>query len=109
MGTNDFTAQVYQDFEMATQGPGSASDTSNSVYCEDFNGAAKEWGFSSMFMRRFDCDAYAHMHQDNLYYPFTSEVDWELAAFLLCSGLSMAMINDFLSLQLVSKYSSHKT
>ena len=102
MGTDNFTAQVDQDVKMATQGPEYASDTSNSVYRENFDSAAKEWGFGSTFMGRFDCDESAYIRQENLYYPFASKADWELAAFLLRSRLSMAMIDDFLGLQLVS-------
>jgi hypothetical protein len=40
--------------------------------------------------------------QKNLYYPFASRDEWELAAFLLRSDLSLASIDSFLSLKLVS-------
>ncbi|KAI6099039.1 hypothetical protein F5141DRAFT_966410, partial [Pisolithus sp. B1] len=39
----------------------------------------------------------------NLYYPFTSVEDWWLTLWLLHSQLSMATIDDFLSLQLVKQ------
>ena len=53
------------------------------------------------FMGQFFNDRYATFRQQNLYYPFASRVDWQLASWLLCSRLSMAAINDFLSLELV--------
>ncbi|KAG1798402.1 hypothetical protein EV424DRAFT_1332896 [Suillus variegatus] len=36
------------------------------------------------------------------YYPFSGQKEWEVASWLLCSGLSMAKINSFLSLEMVS-------
>jgi len=38
----------------------------------------------------------------NLYYPFVSQPEWELASFLLKSGLSMVATDKFLKLQIVS-------
>jgi hypothetical protein len=38
---------------------------------------------------------------DNIYYPFASEMDWELAAFLQESGMPMAQIDRFLKLPYV--------
>ncbi|KAI6011479.1 hypothetical protein EDC04DRAFT_2580456 [Pisolithus marmoratus] len=46
-------------------------------------------------------DQYATLQQQNLYYLFASGADWQLVSWLLCSWLSMAAIDDFLSLQLV--------
>ncbi|KAI6018361.1 hypothetical protein EDC04DRAFT_2546358, partial [Pisolithus marmoratus] len=55
------------------------------------------------FMDQFSDDQYVTLWQQNLYYPFASGADWWLASWLLCSHLSMAAIDEFLSLQLVSK------
>ena len=52
-------------------------------------------------MDQFFSDRYATFRQENLYYPFTSAADWQLASWLLRSHLSMAAIDDFLSLKLV--------
>jgi len=52
-------------------------------------------------MGQFFNDRYATFRQQNLYYLFTSRVDWQLVSWLLHSHLSMATINDFLSLELV--------
>ncbi|KAG2065164.1 hypothetical protein BDR04DRAFT_965436, partial [Suillus decipiens] len=47
--------------------------------------------------------AYAAHHKENIYYPFASLQEWELASFLLCLSLSMAAINQFLRLELQVK------
>ncbi|KAI5980698.1 hypothetical protein EDD15DRAFT_2186761, partial [Pisolithus albus] len=46
-------------------------------------------------------DPYASFRHANLYYPFANLNDWEMANFLLRSKLSMAKIDEFLSLCLV--------
>ena len=56
----------------------------------------------TVFMDQFFNDQYATLRQENLYYPFASRTDWQLASWLLRSRLSMAAIDDFLSLELVS-------
>ncbi|KAI5991976.1 hypothetical protein EDC04DRAFT_2550294, partial [Pisolithus marmoratus] len=55
------------------------------------------------FMDQFFNDQYATLQWQNLYYPFASVEDWWLASWLLHSWLSMAAIDDFLSLQLVKQ------
>lgn len=55
------------------------------------------------FMDVFDQDMFSEMRDfDNLYYPFADRSEWEVAEFLLTSELSMAAIDRFLSLTLVS-------
>jgi hypothetical protein len=71
-------------------------------FIEEYEGAAKEYGTGTTFMEEFDGDRYAGERVENLYYPFASRDEWELAAFLLRSDLSMASIDSFLSLNLVS-------
>ncbi|KAG2087543.1 uncharacterized protein F5147DRAFT_781308 [Suillus discolor] len=51
-----------------------------------------------MFLDLFDADEYAEYRKDNLFYPFASKEEWEIADFLLHSPLSMAAINEFLAL-----------
>ena len=55
----------------------------------------------TVFLDQFFSNEYVALHQENLYYPFVSGVDWELASWLLRLRLSMAAIDEFLSLQLV--------
>ncbi|KAI5993249.1 hypothetical protein EDD15DRAFT_2109817, partial [Pisolithus albus] len=54
------------------------------------------------FLARFRLDIYASRRQQNLYYPFASLGDWEIANFLLTSRLSMRAIDEFLSLRLTN-------
>lgn len=53
------------------------------------------------FLARFEMDQFSMYRKLNLYYPFASLQDWQMANFLLTSRLSMKAIDNFLSLQLV--------
>ena len=72
------------------------------LFIEEYEGAAKEYGSGMTFMDEFDRDQFAGERIENLHYPFTSRDEWEFAAFLLRSNLSMASIDSLLSLNLVS-------
>jgi len=72
------------------------------TFVEKYEGAAKEYGVGVTFMSEFNCDQYALEHIENIYYLFISRDEWELAAFLLQSDLSMGSIDSFLLLKLVS-------
>ena len=72
------------------------------LFVDEYEGAAKEYGTGTTFMDEFDRDQYAGERIKNLYYPFASRDEWEFAAFLLRSDLSMASIDSLLSLNLVS-------
>ncbi|KIK33927.1 hypothetical protein CY34DRAFT_26962 [Suillus luteus UH-Slu-Lm8-n1] len=52
------------------------------------------------FLDIFDTDEYADCRKDNLFYPFASRNEWEVADFLLWSPLSMATINEFSALSM---------
>jgi hypothetical protein len=54
------------------------------------------------FLSLFDADENSIHRKTNLYYPFSSWKEWEVAAWLLHSGLSMGKIDSFLSLEMVS-------
>ncbi|KIK31594.1 hypothetical protein CY34DRAFT_46106, partial [Suillus luteus UH-Slu-Lm8-n1] len=45
------------------------------------------------FLDLFDADEHAEYRKDNLFYPFASKEEWEIADFLLRSPLSMSAIN----------------
>jgi len=68
---------------------------------EDYLGAACTHGSGTSFMNNFDLDRFSDLRRTNLYYPFASRQDWQLAFFLLSSGMSMAHIDQFLHLELV--------
>jgi hypothetical protein len=81
------------------------SEESGSTYREEFVNVAHAWEARNTFMGNFDLDDFAEERKKNLYYPFASKEEWEIAAFLLRSGMSMALIDDFLKLQFVSSIS----
>ncbi|KAI6018236.1 hypothetical protein PISMIDRAFT_629398, partial [Pisolithus microcarpus 441] len=68
-----------------------------------FPGAAQRYNGGSTFANKFDVDKFSKHRSLNIYYPFASSGDWELGSWLLCSGLSMSVINTFLSLSLIKK------
>ena len=76
-------------------------EESLSFYTEFFTGASKVFGKGETFMDLFHEDKYADMRQVNPYYPFASQAEWELASFLLKSGLSRVAVDQFLKLQFV--------
>ena len=62
---------------------------------------------STRFMDVFDQDMFSGIqNSENIYYPFANRPEWELAEYLLTSELSMAAIDRFLSLTLVSCFST---
>ncbi|KAH9015454.1 hypothetical protein EDB85DRAFT_1868605 [Lactarius pseudohatsudake] len=73
-----------------------------SPFIQEYVGAAREYGRGTTFLQSFDRDQYAQERKKNIFYPFASRAEWEMAAFLLRSGLSMASIDSFLSLELIN-------
>ena len=60
------------------------------------------YGSGETFMDQCNEDKFSERRKNNIYYPFTLRDEWELASFLLCSCLSMAAVDCFLKLKLVS-------
>jgi hypothetical protein len=54
------------------------------------------------FLGWFHSDKDADARSSNPFHPFLSKGEWEIARFLSCSALSMKLIDEFLSLSLVS-------
>ncbi|KAF8869224.1 hypothetical protein BD779DRAFT_1458028 [Infundibulicybe gibba] len=73
------------------------------VVIEEFPGAAQTFGTGQTFIDQFNMDQYSAERITNLYYPFASKAEWELASFLLQSKMSMAAIDAFLSLELIRR------
>lgn len=69
-----------------------------------FPGAAHTYEGGKTFLDRFDADEFSKHRNSNIYYPFASRGDWELASWLLRSGLSMGAIDSLLSLDLVRPF-----
>ncbi|KAG1807617.1 uncharacterized protein BJ212DRAFT_1281805, partial [Suillus subaureus] len=55
----------------------------------------------STFLDVFDADEFVEYRKDNLFYPFASKEEWEVADYLLHSSLSMAAIDEFLKLHMI--------
>ncbi|KAI6000245.1 hypothetical protein EDC04DRAFT_2908859 [Pisolithus marmoratus] len=68
-----------------------------------FPGASHSYPSGRMFMDQFFSDKNGELHKENLFYPFASQEDWQIASWLLCSHLSMAAIDSFLSLDLIKQ------
>lgn len=75
---------------------------------EEFPGAASVFAHqANTFLQHFDRDQFSQERRCNLYYPFRSRADWDFGLWLTRSGLSMAAIDSFLSLELVSNPSTY--
>ncbi|KAG1901098.1 uncharacterized protein F5891DRAFT_979664 [Suillus fuscotomentosus] len=74
---------------------------------EEYDGTGASYSQDgSTFLDLFDADEYAECRVDNLYYPFTSKEEWEVADYLLRSFLSMAAIDEFLKLSMDCSFHS---
>ncbi|KAG1747998.1 uncharacterized protein EDB91DRAFT_1235850 [Suillus paluster] len=72
-----------------------------------FPGAAETYGMGHMFLGLFNTNENSVYHKTNLYYPFSCKQDWEIASWLLHSGLSMGKIDTFLSLKMKCYPAAH--
>jgi hypothetical protein len=98
MDTEDaFMEDAFMDCDTIDDGAGSGGR-----FVQEYDGAATTFGPGTTFMQQFECDEFAEERTQNLFYPFASRAEWELAAFLLRSDLSLAALDTFLSLNLVS-------
>jgi hypothetical protein len=77
-------------------------DETHGEIVEEYPGAAAVFvQRQKTFLDRFDQDQFSHERCSNLYYPFASRADWEFGLWLTRSSLSMAAIDNMLSLELV--------
>lgn len=53
-------------------------------------------------LQRIRRDPYGQYRQDNIYYPFASRGEWQLAQWLINSSLTQAQTDSFLKLEEVS-------
>ncbi|KAI6096000.1 hypothetical protein F5141DRAFT_1067925 [Pisolithus sp. B1] len=63
-------------------------------------GASMSYVSGLTFMDNFFADEHGELCKENIFYPFASQEDWQVALWLLHSRLSMAAIDSFLSLEL---------
>jgi len=66
-----------------------------------FPGSSHSYGKGPTFLDLFNSNENNLYCTTNPYYPFSGRKDWEVASWLLCSGLSMGKIDSFLSLEMV--------
>ncbi|KAG0698460.1 hypothetical protein DFH29DRAFT_780694, partial [Suillus ampliporus] len=62
---------------------------------------SQTYGRGYTFLDLFHSDENSVYRAANHYYPFSGRKDWEVASWLLRSGLSMAKIDSFLSLEMI--------
>ena len=99
---DDFDMNIFETTDVHPS-PTSSTSTDTTQSCtEMFPGAGRTYGTGQTFMNIFDADQCAHYGTYNLYYPFASKDEWQLASWLLQSNLSMQAIDEFLHLDLVS-------
>ena len=78
-----------------------ARASTDDYFVEAYPNASQVYGRGETFMEVFDADVNAENRKDNLYYPFASRQEWQMASFLLRSSLSITAVDEFLSLELV--------
>jgi hypothetical protein len=61
-------------------------------------------GRGANLLEQMETDQYARFRQENIFYPFASRSEWELASWLSSSSLSQKSINKFLHLDHVSAF-----
>ncbi|KAG2122771.1 hypothetical protein DEU56DRAFT_873558 [Suillus clintonianus] len=81
-----------------TAGEGHAS---SGEFIDVFPGSAEVYEGGYTFLGLFDEDKNSVYRVNNPYYPFSGRKDWEVASWLLRSGLSMGKIDSFLSLDMI--------
>ncbi|KAJ3765392.1 hypothetical protein FB446DRAFT_795094 [Lentinula raphanica] len=72
-------------------------------FIESFSGAAAVVLAGRTALDEFNDDRFAEQRKTNLYYPFTSRKEWQLANWLLTSSLTMAEMDGFFKLEAATK------
>ncbi|KAJ7808909.1 hypothetical protein B0H14DRAFT_3090219 [Mycena olivaceomarginata] len=89
--------------EMEIDGP--TNDTlPSSTRPKDFHPKpSSTFGTAPTFMDNFSKDRHTNDRQNNLYYPFASADEWEVASYLARSNMTVVQIDEFLKLRLTAK------
>ncbi|KAF7975623.1 hypothetical protein HWV62_9217, partial [Athelia sp. TMB] len=80
-------------------------DADNTKHREYFPVTGQVHGNAPTFMDLFDTDTHANKRKSNLYWPFDTKGDWEIGSWLLRSGLSMRLIDEFFHLEKIKQIS----
>ena len=95
-----------EDYPASTSRPATTSqnpeDRQNPFIIKKHPTSGRVYRPGETFIDQCDKDKFTERRKGNIYYPFTTRDEWELASFLLNSRLSMAAVNHFLKLELVS-------
>ncbi|KAJ7784052.1 hypothetical protein B0H14DRAFT_2630709 [Mycena olivaceomarginata] len=59
------------------------------------------FGTAPTFIDNFSKDRHTNDRQNNLYYPFASADEWEVASYLARSNMTVVQIDEFLKLRLL--------
>jgi hypothetical protein len=96
------TAEDYFVSSLPASTPQNPEDEQNPFNIKKHPTSGSVYGRGETFMDQCDKDKFTERRTGNIYYPFASRGEWELASFLLRSRLSMAAMDSFLKLELVS-------
>lgn len=93
---------------MPTNSETHMGQASSNTFVETYEGCSEVFPGGKSFMDNFRQDKYAGERQENLYFPFASREEWQLASWLLRSHLSLSAIDLLLSLDVVHITSLHE-
>ena len=93
---------------MPTNGETHMGQASSDTFVEMYEGCSEVFPGSKLFMDNFRQDKYTGKWQENLYFPFASREEWQLASWLLRSHLSLSAIDSLLLLDIVCITSLHE-
>ncbi|KAJ4479912.1 hypothetical protein C8R41DRAFT_869220 [Lentinula lateritia] len=80
-----------------------SGEATSGPYTIHFPGAGKVVSYGATYLDGFNDDCFSEERKENLYYPFSSRPEWEMASFLLSSSLSMQEIDNYLQLELTKQ------
>ena len=84
--------------------PPVGSEVDPQLHCMGFPAASKTYGRGKSFVDCLNNDKFTPYQVQNPHYPFADQEEWELGLFLLCSGMSMQKVDEFLRLKLVLEF-----
>ncbi|KAG1908717.1 uncharacterized protein F5891DRAFT_1124384 [Suillus fuscotomentosus] len=95
-----------ESFEGSSESGGQASEegllpNGASDFIDRYPKSSRTYGMGYTFLDLFNSDENSVYRAKNPYYPFSGQKDWEIASWLLRSGLSMGKIDSFLSLDII--------
>lgn len=105
--TSDESEDEFEGFESEDSWSSGSQDNQHPSipFVETFPGAGKGYGKARNTLDDIDVhDMYPEERKECVFYPFKSEEDFEMAAWLLETGISMARINAFLKIPMVCSF-----